>query len=123
MSQSGTESAPESAFVQAERAAALIRERTTLQPQFADPTIAIVLGTGLGGFAEQLADQVAIPYSEIPHFPPPTVEGHAGRLVLGSFAGICLAVMQGRVHAYEGYTPRQVIFPIQVLARIGIRTL
>ena len=112
------ESEAESAFDQAERAAAAIRERSPLRPK-----IAIVLGTGLGGFADRLADQVAIPYTEIPHFPRPTVEGHAGRLVLGTFAGTSLAVMQGRVHAYEGYTPRHVIYPAQVLARLGIRTL
>jgi purine-nucleoside phosphorylase len=114
MPQSGTGSA----FDEAERAAALIRERTPLRPK-----VAIVLGTGLGGFADRLADPIAIPYSEIPHFPRPTVEGHAGRLVLGSFAGAPLAVMQGRVHAYEGYTPGQVIFPIRVLARLGIKRL
>ncbi len=82
-----------------------------------------MLGTGLGGFADRLTGPIAIPYSEIPHFPRPTVEGHAGRLVLGSFAGVPLVVMQGRVHAYEGYTPGQVIYPIQVLARLGVRTL
>jgi purine-nucleoside phosphorylase len=109
---------PESAFDQAERAAAFIRERTPLQPK-----IAIVLGTGLGGFADRLADAVSIPYAEIPHFPRPTVEGHAGRLVIGSFAGTALAVMQGRVHAYEGYTPGQVIYPTRVLGHLGIRTL
>jgi purine-nucleoside phosphorylase len=118
MPASEPESAPEAVFVQAERAAALIRERSPAQPK-----IAIVLGTGLGRFADRLTDSVAIPYSEIPHFPRPTVEGHAGRLVLGSFAGTPLAVMQGRVHAYEGYTPRHVIYPIQVLARLGIKTL
>src|ERR1700758_4883202 len=112
------ESASESAFVQAEGAAAFIRERTALRPR-----TAVVLGTGLGGFADRLTGQVAIPYSEIPHFPRPTVEGHAGRLVLGSFAGTSLAVMQGRVHAYEGYTPGQVIFPVRVLGRLGIKTL
>src|ERR1700757_4183744 len=112
------ESDPQSAFHQAERAADLIRQCSPQQPR-----IAIVLGTGLGGFADRLTDLVAIPYSEIPHFPRPTVEGHAGRLVLGSFAGTPLAVMQGRVHAYEGYTPRQVIYPTQVLARLGIQTL
>src|ERR1700747_128389 len=112
------ESASESAFVQAERAAAFIRERTALRPQ-----TAIVLGTGLGGFADRLTGQVAIPYSEIPHFPRPTVEGHAGRLVLGSFAGTPLAVMQGRVHAYAGYTPGEVLSPPRGLARLGIETL
>src|ERR1700759_5127134 len=113
-----SESASESAFVQAERAAAFIRERTALRPR-----TAIVLGTGLGGFADRLTGQVAIPYKEIPHFPRPTVEGHAGRLVLGSFAGTPLAVMQGRLHAYEGSTPRQAIFsPPGVPARLGIKT-
>jgi purine-nucleoside phosphorylase len=112
------ESETESAFHEAERAAAFIRGRTTLQPR-----IGIVLGTGLGGFADHLADAVAIPYTEIPHFPQPTIEGHAGRLVLGTFAGVPLAVMQGRVHAYEGYTPRQVIYPTRVLSRLGVRTM
>ena len=109
----------ESAFHEAERAAAFIRERTALR----QPQIAIILGTGLGGFADRLTDAIAIPYAEIPHFPRPTIEGHAGRLVLGTFAGMPLAVMQGRVHAYEGYTPRQVIYPVRVLSRLGIRTL
>jgi purine-nucleoside phosphorylase len=113
-----SQAATGSAFDEAERAAALIRKRTALRPG-----IGIVLGTGLGGFADRLADQIAIPYAEIPHFPRPTVEGHAGRLVLGSFADTPLAVMQGRVHAYEGCTPGQVIFPIRVLARLGIKTL
>jgi purine-nucleoside phosphorylase len=108
----------ESAFHEAERAAVLIRERSPLKPK-----IAIILGTGLGGFAERLTDAVAIPYAEIPHFPLPTIEGHAGRLVLGTFAGTPLAVMQGRVHAYEGYTPREVVYPVRVLSRLGVRTL
>jgi purine-nucleoside phosphorylase len=113
---------PENAFQAAERAAAHIRERISLAPAL-QPKIAIVLGTGLGGFADRLTETVAIPYAEIPHFPRPTIEGHAGRLVIGSFAGTPLAVMQGRVHAYEGYTPGQVIFPTRVLGRLGIRTL
>ena len=112
------ESALDIAFQETERAATLIRERTALRPE-----VAIVLGTGLGGFADRLDAQVAIPYAEIPHFPHPTVEGHAGRLVIGRFTGTPLAVMQGRVHAYEGYTPAQIIFPVRVLARLGIKTL
>jgi purine-nucleoside phosphorylase len=116
------QSALDIAFQETERAAAHIRERTSLTPALL-PKIAIVLGTGLGGFADRLTDAIAIPYAEIPHFPRPTVEGHAGRLVIGSFAGIPLAVMQGRVHAYEGYTSQQVIYPTRVLARLGIRTL
>ena len=109
---------PETAFDHAEQAAALIRGRCSHAP-----TTALVLGSGLGGFAEQLSDAVVIPYGEIPHFPCSTVEGHSGRLVLGSFAGVPLAVMQGRVHGYEGYTPQQVVFPVRVLARLGIGTL
>jgi purine-nucleoside phosphorylase len=106
------------AFEETDRAAALVRERSPLRP-----TVGLVLGSGLGGFADRLTDTVAIRYSEVPHFPCPTVEGHTGRLVLGSFAGTPLAVMQGRVHAYEGYTPAQVVFPTRVLARLGVRTL
>jgi purine-nucleoside phosphorylase len=120
------ESALDIAFQETERAAALIRERVALRPEVAAevaPKLAIVLGTGFGGFADRLTRPVAIPYAEIPHFPRPTIEGHAGRLVVGSFAGTPLAVMQGRVHAYEGYTPAQVIFPVRVLARLGITTL
>lgn len=108
----------DSAYEQAEQAAAAIRERCTLAP-----SIGLVLGSGLGGFAGHLTDAVAIPYAEIPHFPCATVEGHSGRLVLGRFAGVPLAVMQGRVHGYEGYTPQQVVFPMRVLARLGIGTV
>jgi purine-nucleoside phosphorylase len=106
------------AWQQTGSAADYVRERTRLEPK-----LGIVLGSGLGGFAERLADATAIPYSEIPHFPCPTVEGHTGRLVIGSFAGLPVAVMQGRVHAYEGYSPGQVIFPTRVLARLGVSTL
>ena len=109
---------PDTAFDQAEAAAAAIRERCALSPK-----IALVLGSGLGGFAEQLTAATRIPYAALPHFPRSTVEGHCGQLVLGSFAGIALAVMQGRVHAYEGYTPQQVVFPTRVLARLGVETL
>ena len=99
-------------------AAGYVRERTRLEPK-----LGIVLGSGLGGFAERLTNATAIPYTEIPHFPCPTVEGHTGRLVIGSFAGSPVAVMQGRVHAYEGFSPAQVIFPTRVLARLGVRSL
>jgi len=105
-------------FEAAERAAAWIRERVPLAPR-----VAIVLGTGLGGFADALTESAALPYSGIPGFPRSTVEGHAGRLVVGRFAGVPVAVMQGRVHAYEGYTPEQVVFPMRVLARLGVRTV
>jgi purine-nucleoside phosphorylase len=105
-------------FEKAEEAAVAIRQRIAVAPR-----IAVVLGSGLGSFAERIEDPVAIPYGDIPHFPRPTVEGHSGRLVAGSIAGTAVAVMQGRVHAYEGYTPEEVTFPIRVLGRLGITTL
>ena len=87
------------------------------------PKIGIVLGSGLGAVAESVADPVIAPYQEIPHFPQSTVEGHAGRLVAGRLAGTPVAVMQGRVHFYEGYTPLQVTFPMRVLGALGIRAV
>jgi purine-nucleoside phosphorylase len=87
------------------------------------PRIAIVLGSGLGAVADAVADPVIIPYAEIPHFPQSTVEGHSGRIVAGRLAGVPVAVMQGRVHFYEGYTPLQVTFPMRVLGMMGIRAV
>ena len=88
-----------------------------------EPRVGIILGSGLGGFAAQVADAVAIPYAEIPHFPQSTVAGHSGKLVLGTIGGVAVAVMQGRVHAYEGYTMEQVTFPTRVLGLLGCRRL
>jgi purine-nucleoside phosphorylase len=107
-----------SLFEQAAAAAAYIRARTLLAP-----TIGIVLGSGLGAFADKIGDAVAIPFAEIPHFPKSTVPGHSGRLVIGALDGIPVAVMQGRVHAYEGYSPQEVTFPVRVLGLLGIKTL
>jgi purine-nucleoside phosphorylase len=87
------------------------------------PTVGIILGSGLGGFATQVVDAVQIPYGEIPHFPQSTVAGHSGKLVLGKIGGVSVAVMQGRVHAYEGYTMEQVTFPMRVLGLLGCRKL
>lgn len=87
------------------------------------PRIGIVLGSGLGAAAECVADPVVIPYSEIPLFPQSTVEGHSGRMVAGRLGGTPVAVMQGRVHFYEGYTPLEVTFPMRVLGALGIRTV
>jgi len=84
-----------------------------------EPRVGIILGSGLGGFAAQVADAVSIPYADIPHFPQSTVVGHSGKLVLGTIGGVAVAVMQGRVHAYEGYTMDQVTFPTRVLALLG----
>ena len=82
-----------------------------------------MLGSGLGSFADRVEQPVSIAYTAIPHFPRPTVEGHSGRLVMGTVAGIPVAVMQGRVHGYEGYSPEEVAFPVRVLGRLGITTL
>ena len=108
----------DSLYDRATAAADAVLVRTPLRPR-----IAIVLGSGLGAFAEQLQNASAIPFSGIPHFPQSTVVGHSGRLVVGSFGNVPLAVMQGRVHAYEGYTAEEVTFPIRVLARMGVSQL
>ncbi len=81
---------------------------------------AIVLGSGLGAFADELENAVEIPYDEIPHFARSTVEGHAGKLVLGEIAGIPVAVQQGRFHYYEGYDMEQVTFPMRTFGKMGI---
>jgi purine-nucleoside phosphorylase len=85
--------------------------------------IALVLGSGLGAFAEDLENSVRIPYEEIPHFARSTVEGHAGQLVLGEVGGVPVAVQQGRFHFYEGYEMSQVIFPMRVFGLLGIKTV
>ena len=87
------------------------------------PRIGIILGSGLGDFADQVQDAVAVAYADIPHFPQSTVEGHSGRMVLGTIAGVPVAVMQGRVHAYEGYSMDEVTFPTRVLGLLGVTTL
>jgi purine-nucleoside phosphorylase len=86
------------------------------------PTIGLVLGSGLGAFAERLHDPVAIDYGDIPHFPVSAVAGHAGRLVLGELHGKTIAAMQGRVHYYEGHELSRVTFPIRTLALLGCKT-
>ena len=88
-----------------------------------DIKVALVLGSGLGAFAEDVENKVVIPYDEIPHFCKSTVEGHAGRLVLGEVAGISVAVQQGRFHFYEGYEMAQVIFPVRVFGLLGVKSL
>ncbi|MGB9238608.1 MAG: purine-nucleoside phosphorylase [Terriglobales bacterium] len=109
-------------FTRAESAAAFLLSQTKLRPQ-----IGLVLGSGLGSFADDLADAVRIPYAHIPTFPRSTAVGHAGQLVIGKLAGavgdIPIAVMQGRVHLYEGYSAAEVAFPARVLGRAGIRDL
>ncbi len=86
------------------------------------PEAAVVLGSGLGAFAEALENKIVIPYGEIPNWPASTAPGHAGRLVLGSLSGKRLAVMQGRVHYYEGYSMEEVVFPVRALGAWGVKT-
>jgi purine-nucleoside phosphorylase len=87
------------------------------------PTVGIVLGTGLGALAGEIAAEATIPYPEIPHFPHSTVETHRGQLVCGTLAGRTVMAMEGRFHLYEGYTAAQVTFPIRVMRALGCRTL
>jgi purine-nucleoside phosphorylase len=87
------------------------------------PNVAIILGTGLGGLAEELDAAARVPYRDIPGFPVPTVETHAGRLLLGTLSGRPVATMQGRFHRYEGYSLQQIAFPVRVLYGLGARTL
>lgn len=89
----------------------------------AKPEVGIILGTGLGDFANAIENETVVPYREIPHFPVSTVESHAGELHIGTLAGRPTAVMKGRVHYYEGYTMKQVAFPVRVLKAIGCETL
>ncbi len=84
------------------------------------PSILMILGSGLGYLGDAAQDAVAIPYSEIPHFRPSTAPGHAGRLVCGTLAGRCVLIMQGRMHDYEGLTPQELVFPIQVARLLGV---
>ena len=88
-----------------------------------DPEIALILGTGLGGLAGEIDVTEQIPYSAIPGFPEPTVETHAGRLLLGALGGKQVVAMQGRFHRYEGYSLQQVTFPVRVMRALGARTL
>jgi purine-nucleoside phosphorylase len=105
-------------YERAQEAARLIRTRTDV-----DVPVAIVLGSGLGGFAEDLTEATEIRYDDIPGFARSTVEGHAGRLVIGRAGEVTIAAMQGRFHFYEGYSLEDVTFPIRVLKLLGVRTV
>jgi purine-nucleoside phosphorylase len=106
----------EEIFQAAEQAAQLISARSAIQPK-----IAVVLGSGLGDFANQLSDATVIPFREIPDFPVSTAIGHAGNLVIGRIENVALAVMQGRAHYYEGNSFAQAAFPMRVLHRLGVK--
>ncbi len=95
-------------------AATFIRDRWSLEPR-----AAIILGSGLGGISGTLTESVTIPYDEIPHFARSTAHGHAGQLVCGRLEGVPVVVMEGRMHAYEGYPLQQITFPVRVMKRLG----
>jgi purine-nucleoside phosphorylase len=101
-----------------DEAAAFIQRHTTQRPR-----VGMILGSGLGGLADVLADAESIPTAEIPHWPVSTVQGHAGRVVIGSLEGQTVLVLQGRSHYYEGYSMQQVTLPVRVMQRLGIETL
>jgi purine-nucleoside phosphorylase len=105
-------------YARASRAAKFIQSKTKLRPK-----IGLILGSGLGAFADELSSATRIPYSKIPGFPRSTVVGHAGHLVIGKSGNLPVAVMQGRVHLYEGYSAKEVAFPMRVLGRLGIRAV
>jgi purine-nucleoside phosphorylase len=113
-----TKSKPSAEFLRAERAAKFILAKTKLRPR-----IALVLGSGLGDFADEFGNAAKIPYARIPNFPQSTAVGHAGRLVIGNVGNIPVVGMQGRVHLYEGYSAKEVAFPVRVFARMGIKAI
>jgi purine-nucleoside phosphorylase len=107
-----------SLYERAEHATRVIRSRISVEPR-----IALVLGSGLGGFADDFEEPVNIPYEEIPGFVRSTAEGHAGRLVIGKIDSVPVVAMQGRVHYYEGYSLEEVTFPVRTFGLLGIKTL
>jgi purine-nucleoside phosphorylase len=109
---------PSTQYDHAQRAAEQIRSRTRTRP-----SVAVVLGSGLGAFAEELNESTSIAYKEIQGFAQATVEGHAGKLVIGKAGKVPIAAMQGRFHFYEGYSLDEVTFPVRVLKLLGVRTL
>ena len=110
------------AYARAQTAAQFIITRHPAGHSFR-PALGIILGSGLGNFAAHVEDATTIPYAEVPNWPQSTVEGHAGQLILGHIAGTPVAVMAGRVHAYEGYSLPEVTFPTRVLSLLGCRAL
>ena len=103
---------------QLEAAIAAIRRRTALQP-----TVGLILGSGLGDLADAIEQPVMIPYRDIPHYPLATAEGHVGELVIGQVEGITVMTMRGRLHFYEGYSMAATTFPVRVMRALGVHTL
>ena len=107
-----------SLYERAEHAARTVRAQVSVEPR-----VAVVLGSGLGGFADDFDDAVTIPYEDIPGFVRSTAQGHAGRLVVGKIDQLPILAMQGRVHYYEGYTLEEVTFPIRTFKLLGVKTI
>src|SRR6201987_5675401 len=105
-------------FVRAESAAQFLLSQTALRPK-----IGLILGSGLGAFADSLTDASRVPYAQIPAFPRSTAIGHAGQMVIGKAGAVVVAAMQGRAHLYEGYSAQEVAFPIRVFGRMGVRAV
>ena len=95
-----------------------VRKLSSIKPQ-----VGLTLGSGLSQFAEEIEVDCSIPYADIPHFAPPSIDGHPGKLVLGKVKDVPIVVLQGRIHYYEGYSMEQVVFPTRVVAQLGIETL
>lgn len=105
-------------YNEVDEALAVIRSRTAVQPE-----VAVVLGSGLGSLADALEDAVSFSTAELPHYPASTVQGHAGRIVLGTLEGKCVLAVQGRVHYYEGHSAREITFPIRLAYALGVRRI
>ena len=105
-------------FEKLEETVACVKQHTDLRP-----TVGVILGSGLGQLVDRMSDAVAIDYRDLPHFPAPTVAGHAGRLVIGRIEGVPVMAMQGRFHYYEGHDMRTIAFPTAFMQRFGARTL
>jgi purine-nucleoside phosphorylase len=103
---------------QIDEAVGFLRTKTRLQP-----SVGIILGTGLGGLAKEITPEVVVEYGNIPHFPISTVESHHGKLIFGTLGKKEVVAMQGRFHFYEGYTMKQVAFPVRVMKFLGVKTL
>ena len=105
-------------FEKLEETVACVKQHTDLRP-----TVGVILGSGLGQLVDRMSDAVAIDYRDLPHFPAPTVAGHAGRLVVGHIGGVVVMAMQGRFHYYEGHDMRTIAVPTAFMQRFGVRTL
>ena len=114
----GADAAVASTAERVAEAAKAVRERAELRPR-----VALILGSGLGELADEIPSPVVVPYAQIPNFPVSTVTGHAGQLVLGELQGTPVVAMRGRIHFYEGYSLREVAFPVRVLRRLGAEVL